>query len=76
MNIEYEEIFEKTINKDALKNLVLELEEVYDPSNGWSVGNVYKTVVDNDRIKIAVRLTKYKYEDKCGVVKFSWIWRS
>lgn len=60
MEIEYQEIFEKTINKDYLNTLLKEMANTYRSDLGWLIGEMKTTELSDSQIKISIPLTKYK----------------
>ncbi len=60
-NIIYQEQFERIIDKNRLKHLILELENTYTKQSGWEIGEIKQTVVDNERIRVSTQLVKKSY---------------
>lgn len=60
MEVEYQEVFEKTINKSYLNTLLNELSNTYKGELGWVIGKPQITDINESQIKVAIPLTKYK----------------
>lgn len=62
--IEYQEIFSKTINKDSLKHLLLDTKDTYRKEHGWVIGEIKIDKCKNEnQITVSFPLIKYKINE-------------
>ena len=61
--IEYEELIEKEIPIEALKNYILETEEIYKREYGWNVGEFKIETINQNTLKVTVDIAKYKINE-------------
>lgn len=58
--VEYQENLVQVIPTNAVANFILDLEEVYKRENGWEVGNITATNINDSETKVEVPIVKYK----------------
>ncbi len=58
--LEYQETLEQIIPKSLYEYFLYDLQETYKSEFGWSINNLNKEEIDNDKIKVTLTLEKYK----------------
>lgn len=62
MELEYQEIFTKTVFKEDVEYVIRAVKEVHSEYSGWEIGEPRIIPVDDRNVKIEIPLKKYTKE--------------
>jgi len=62
--LEYQELLEQTIPKNAYEYFIYDLQETYRSEFGWIIKNIKTKEVNENEIQISLTLEKYKTSTK------------
>ena len=58
-NIEYQEVFKKTVLKEDVENVIKAVKDVHNEYSGWEIGEPTIIPIDEKNVQIQIPLKKY-----------------